>query len=70
MPWPPSFTVSLPPELSDETVAQLLESLHELARALENHYAAELLRYYHRDDPRQGSLFAEQCNNDDDDLPF
>ncbi len=65
----PRFTVSFSPELSDEAVAQLLEALYELARALENHYAGELQRYYHRDDPRQQSLFTEAPLNNEP-VPF
>lgn len=43
--------IAVPTALSDETVAQLLELLHDLAAAIENHYAGQLLRYYHhRDD--------------------
>ena len=56
--------VALPTELSDEAAAQLLEWLYELAGALESHYAAELLRYYHRHDERQQPLWP------DDEPPF
>ncbi len=54
---------SLPTDLSDEAVAKLLESLYEIARVLENHYTAQLLRYYHRPDQRQTELW-------DHDPPF
>jgi hypothetical protein len=37
--------VCLPLGLSDESAATLIEFLHELADALERHYAAELMRY-------------------------
>lgn len=37
--------VCLPLGLSDESAAKLIEFLHELADALERHYAAELMRY-------------------------
>lgn len=56
--------VELSDELSDQAVAQLVESLYELARTLENHYAAQLYRHYHRADERQQHL----CF--DDDPPF
>jgi hypothetical protein len=36
--------VCLPLDLSDESVASLIEFLHELIEALERHYAAQLLR--------------------------
>lgn len=47
----------LPDDLSDEVAARLLECLYELARDLENQYAGQLLRYYHRPDPRQSELW-------------
>ncbi len=53
--------VALPTELSDESAAKLLEFLYELARVLENHYAAQLRRYYHPGDERQCDLW---CEND------
>ena len=57
--------IALPTELSDEAAAQLLEFLYELATALESHYTAQLLRYYHRhDDERQQPLWP------DDEPPF
>ena len=56
--------VALPTELSDEAAAMLLEWLYETARVLEEHYAAQLLRYYHRPDERQRPLWNE------DDPPF
>jgi hypothetical protein len=56
--------LELSDELSDQAVAQLVESLYELARTLENHYAAQLYRHYHRVDERQRNL----CF--DDDPPF
>lgn len=47
--------VPLPTELSDEAVAKLLEVLYEFTTAIENHYAAQLHRYYNppRDDQLQ-----------------
>ena len=56
--------IALPNELCDETVAQLIESLYETARALENHYAAQLHRHYHGVDERQQDLWP------DNDPPF
>jgi hypothetical protein len=53
--------VALPTELSDEAAAKLLEFIYELARVLENHYAAQLRRYYHAGDERQCDLW---CEND------
>ena len=57
--------IALPTELCDEAAAQLLEFLYELAGALENHYTAQLLRYYHRPDQRQPPLWPS-----DDEAPF
>lgn len=54
MAWEP-VALELPSELSDETVAQLLESLYALATALENHYSGQLRRYYCGGDERQAS---------------
>lgn len=56
--------LELSDELSDQAVAQLVESLYELARTLENHYAAQLYRHYHCVDERQRNL------GFDDDPPF
>lgn len=52
--------LELPEELSDETVAALVECLYELARHLESRYFAQLHRYYHPADPRQQRLFGEE----------
>jgi hypothetical protein len=56
--------ISLPTDLSDEAAAKLLELLYEIARVLENHYAAQIHRYYHPRDDRQPDLW------DDQDPPF
>lgn len=40
--------VCLPLNLSDESVASLIEFLHELIEALERHYAGQLLRRDHQ----------------------
>ena len=39
-----------PPDLSDETASEMLDFLYELTTAFENHYAAQLLRYYREGD--------------------
>ena len=49
--------IDLPDELPDQTVAQLIESLYDIARALESHYAAQLHRHYHAVDERQQDLW-------------
>ena len=49
--------VLLPSELSDEAAAQTLELLYEIARVLENHYAAQIRRYHSPPDPRQPELW-------------
>lgn len=64
MSWEPTPILTLPAELSDETVAQLLECLYELARSLENHYGDQLRRYHHPRDERQQPLWP------DEDPPF
>jgi len=56
--------LALPTNLSDETAATLLDFLYEAVRLVEEHYADQLLRYYHRPDPRQTDLW------DDRDPPF
>jgi hypothetical protein len=61
---PPPPLITLPSDLSELTVAQLLACFQELARCLEYHYAAELQRYNHRRDERQQALWP------DDELPF
>jgi len=40
--------VVLPLELSDDSVANLIEFLHALIEGLERHYAGELLRREHQ----------------------
>lgn len=41
----PLLELTDPPELSDEAAAQMLDFLHELATAFENHYAAQINRH-------------------------
>ncbi len=52
--------VAVPTELSDPSAAMLLEFLYELALVLENHYAAQLRRYYQPGDERQYNLWCEK----------
>lgn len=52
--------VVLPDQLSDEAAAQLLDFLYELARVLENTYAAQIRRYRDTPDPRQAVLWPER----------
>lgn len=59
----PPAPLELPEGVPDETLAQLVELVHELGRVLENRYAGELHRYYHRDEA-QLPLWP------DDELPF
>ena len=61
-PEPPNFPI--PEDLSDEAVATLVHWLYHCAHLLEAHYAGQLLRYYHRPDPRQQPLWR------DNDPPF
>ena len=56
--------VVLPETLSDETIVQLLELLHELTRVIEHHYADQIHRYRQLPDDPQPDLW------DDQDLPF
>ena len=48
----PIAAIPLPDELSDETVAALLELLYDIARLIENHYAGQLHRYYCAEHPQ------------------
>ena len=56
--------IALPHDLDDEAAARLLEFFLAAAEAIELHYAAQLLRHYHRPDERQCPLWP------DDDPPF
>jgi hypothetical protein len=55
--------VALPDNLDDEATAAVLEFFHEAARALENHYAGQIIRQAQRPAPHQRPLW-------DDDPPF
>jgi hypothetical protein len=48
-----------PPDLSDETASEILDFLYELTRAFENHYGAQLRRYYQEGDRSQPDLFED-----------
>ena len=48
-----------PPDLSDETASEMLDFLYELTTAFENHYAAQLRRYYQEGDRSQPDLFED-----------
>ena len=48
-----------PPVLSDETASEMLDFLYELTTAFENHYAAQLRRYYQEADRSQPDLFED-----------
>ena len=54
-----------PPELSDETASEMLDFLYALTTAFENHYAAQLLRYYREGDRSQQDLFEDVDFNDE-----
>lgn len=45
--------VCLPIGLNDEAAAQVIEFLHSLTDAFEQHYAGELRRYYNATEQRQ-----------------
>lgn len=53
----PLLELTDPPELTDEAAAQMLDFLHELATAFENHYAGQLRRYGENRLSPQMSLF-------------
>ncbi len=48
-----------PPELSDEAAHQMLDFLHELATAFENHYAMQIRNSQQPDLPPQPDLFED-----------
>ena len=54
-----------PPELSDQTASEMLDFLYELTTAFENHYAAQLRRYYQEGDRSQQDLFKDEDFNDE-----
>ena len=53
----PLLELTDPPELTDEAAAQMLDFLHELATAFENHYADQIRRFYHGYEPQHPDLF-------------
>jgi hypothetical protein len=54
--------ICLPTELSDEAAATLIEFLHELSAALEQHYFAQLRRRYCRNGHDQPDLDSDHFN--------
>jgi hypothetical protein len=59
---PPFIELHQP--LSDETIVQLLQWLHQLTDAIEHHYADQIVRQQRQTDPRQQTMWS------DDDPPF
>ena len=55
-----------PPQLSDETVGEIFDFLHELLIAFENHYANQLRRYQQPSEPPEPEVFEDF----DDEIPF
>ncbi len=47
------------PDLSDQSASEMLDFLYELTTGFENHYAAQLRRYYQEDDRSQPDLFED-----------
>ena len=63
--------ICLPTELSDEAAASVVEFLHELTAALEQHYFAQLRRYYNHDRPSDQELdLGTLRTRESDDPPF
>ncbi len=54
-----------PPDISDESAAEMLDFLYELINAFENSYRQQLLRYQRQPDDTQPDLF----DGLDDNLP-
>ena len=48
-----------PPDLSDQSASEMLDYLYELTAAFENHYFAQLRRYYQENDRSQPDLFED-----------
>lgn len=63
--------ICLPTELSDEAAATLVEFLHELTAALEQHYFSQLRRHYNHDRAPEPELDRGNPGlNESDDPPF
>jgi len=63
--------ICLPTELSDEAAATLVEFLHELTAALEQHYFAQLRRHDHPNRPSEPEFDRGTPRvSDSDDPPF
>lgn len=67
---PSLYGVAFPEELDDTAAAALVEFLHALAEAAENHYAAQLLRYYHNASPAHDVDQRGFWDDDETDPPF
>lgn len=61
--------ICLPVDLSDEAAAQLVEFLREFTNALENHYYAQITRYYRSNCNDQQDIFTS-VPKDPTDPPF
>lgn len=62
------LTLDTAPNLTDETAVEIIDFLHELTTALENHYYGQLYRYeqMRREEQDQPDLFD---SFEDDELP-
>lgn len=62
------LTLDTAPNLTDETVVEIIDFLHELTTAMENHYYGQLYRYeqMRREEQDQPDLFD---SFEDDPLP-
>jgi hypothetical protein len=49
----PSLTLTHPPEINDESIAEIIDFLYQLTTALENQYYGQLHRYYQSDEPTE-----------------
>ncbi len=63
---PQSLLFVEPPELSDKTASEMLDFLYQLTTAFENHYAAQLRRYYQQVDQSQADLLADSGDFNDE----
>ena len=61
----PLLDLTDPPHLTDEAAAQLLDVLHELATAFENHYALQISRYYQERRPLPPDPFGDPDEESD-----
>ncbi len=63
---PQSLLFVEPPELADKTASEMLDFLYQLTSAFENHYAAQLRRYYQQGDQSQPDLFEDRSDFNDE----